>query len=364
MENYDESVVKDVVKMVDEVTMIDLFTSNTIIDGIQYGIYRIPGIVVTGDGTLLAYCEARKTGSDWADINILMVRSTDKGITWSAPVKLVDGVSTENTMNNPVMIAEKNSSTVHFLYCKEYRQAFYRKSTDDGLTWSEPVEITDAFRESSYSWKVIAVGPGHGIQLDNGRLIAAVWMANGEKDTDHSPSGVSTIYSDNSGDTWHLGSVVAENSPQLSSPNESTVVQLGDGRVMINMRNTDAGKRRAVSISPDGISNWSTPVYDNALVDPHCCGSINRYAKAGEGGEKDCILFVNANSETSRENLTLRMSEDGGQTWTYSKVLQPNGAAYSDVNVGNDGIIYVFYEKGRYENLTLARFGVNWLINM
>lgn len=355
-------------------TTADLFKEKTTINGQYYEIYRIPGIVVTYDGTLIAYCEARKTGSDWADIDILMVRSTDSGQTWSAPVKLVDGVSTQNTMNNPVMIAERDSNTVHLLYSKEYAETFHLKSTDGGLTWThpsnsasaEPADITDAFRESAYDWRVIAVGPGHGIQLDNGRLLASVWMANGgaAAPTAHSPSVVSTIYSDDRGASWHIGDIVAADSPALSNPNESTLVQLADGRVMINMRNNDAGNRRAVSISPDGISHWSTPVYDEELIDPLCFGSIVRYSEAGEegaAGDKSRMLFVNANSETARENLTLRMSEDEGETWTYSRLLQLGGAAYSDIAVGPDKSIYVFYEREPYKYLTIKKFGLDWL---
>ncbi|MDF2648478.1 MAG: hypothetical protein K0Q73_4283 [Paenibacillus sp.] len=357
-----------------EATIADLFTQKTTIGGQYYEIFRIPGIVVTQDGTLIAYCEARKTTSDWADIDILMVRSTDNGQTWSAPSKLVDGISTQNTMNNPVMIAERDTNTVHFLFSKEYAQTYHLKSTDGGLTWtnpldpgsSAPVEITGAFHESTYDWRVIAVGPGHGIQLDNGRLLASVWMANGgaANPTAHSPSVVSTIYSDDYGVSWHIGEIVAANSPELSNPNESALVQLADGSVMINMRNNDSGNRRAVSISPDGISNWSTPVFDDELVDPLCFGSIVRYSKAGEAGEagdKNRILFVNDNSETAREHLTLRMSEDEGQTWKYSRLLQLGGAAYSDIAVGPDKSIYVFYEREPYKYLTVKKFGLDWL---
>ncbi|WP_199619828.1 LamG-like jellyroll fold domain-containing protein [Paenibacillus alkalitolerans] len=345
-------------------TMTDLFTQKSTINGQYYEIFRIPGIVVTQDGTLIAYCEARKTTSDWADIDILMVRSTDNGLTWSAPVKLVDGVSTQSTMNNPVMIAEKDTNTVHFLFSKEYAQTFHLKSTDGGVTWtnptdpssSKPADITYAFHESAYDWRVIATGPGHGIQLSNGRLLASVWMANGGEanPTAHGPSAVATIYSDDRGNTWHIGEIVAENSPELSNPNESTLVELSDGRVMINMRNNDSGHRRAVSVSPDGISNWSTPVFDEELVDPLCFGSMVRY-------DENRILFVNPNSETAREHLTLRMSEDDGETWAYSRLLQLGGAAYSDIAVGPDKSIYVFYERDPYKYLTVKKFGIDWL---
>ncbi|MBD2868988.1 InlB B-repeat-containing protein [Paenibacillus arenilitoris] len=267
-------------------------------------------------------------------------------------------------MNNPVMIAEKDANTVHLLYSKEYAETFHLKSTDGGATWtnpldpqsSEPENITDVFRESEYEWRVVAVGPGHGIQLENGRLLAAVWMANGgaAQPTAHSPSVVSSVYSDNLGETWHMGEIIAADSPELSNPNESALVELSDGRVMINMRNNDSGNRRAVSVSANGISGWSTPVFDEELVDPLCFGSIVRY-------DENRILFVNANSETAREHLTLRMSEDNGQTWAYSRLLQLGGAAYSDIAVGPDKSIYVFYERDPYKFLTVKKFDLEWL---
>jgi sialidase-1 len=159
------------------------------VDG--YAQYRIPGIVVTGNGTVITYTEARKKTSDWAIIDIYMRRSMDGGNTWQDRVMLVEGVTTGSTINNPVMIAEKTSGTVHFLYCKEYNQAFYMKSTDHGTTWSSPVEITSVFDEfkSEYAWTVIATGPGHGILLGNGRLLVPVWLS---LHTSHAPAVVST----------------------------------------------------------------------------------------------------------------------------------------------------------------------------
>ncbi|MFZ4596370.1 MAG: hypothetical protein ACOYOF_19085 [Verrucomicrobiaceae bacterium] len=143
-----------------------------------FSIYHIPGIVVTAKGTVLAWCEARKRPSgvsDWDDIRILLRRSTDAGKTWSAPKSIVDvpGPKAKNpialkmknvdpkdvTYNNPVLIADKDG-TVHMLFCLEYERAFYQCSTDDGLTWSAPTEITAAFEafKKDYDWKVIATG--------------------------------------------------------------------------------------------------------------------------------------------------------------------------------------------------------------
>jgi len=159
----------------------DLFTANT--DGFE--LFRIPGIVVTAKGTALAYCEARHDSrSDWGEIEVHLRRSTDGGRTWSKARKIAHmgeraegdprkkaGGEHEQTVNNPVAIVDRNGS-VHFLYELNYARCFSMRSDDDGLTWTKPVEITAAFEgfRKTCDWKVIATGPGHGIQLKSGRL--------------------------------------------------------------------------------------------------------------------------------------------------------------------------------------------------
>ncbi|CAN7229348.1 exo-alpha-sialidase [Paenibacillus sp. LjRoot153] len=332
------------------------------VDG--YTQYRIPGVVVTSNGTVITYAEARKTTSDWADIDIYMRRSTDGGNTWQSRVKLVDGVTTANTINNPVMIAEKNNGTVHFLYCKEYNQAFYMKSTDHGATWSTPVEITSVFNQykSEFNWAAFATGPGHGIQLDNGRLLVPVWLT---LNTSHAPGVVSTIYSDDGGATWNRGEIIWD-TPDIPSPNETTSVQLYNGSVMLNMRNsTKVSPLRSVATSPNGNSGWTTPVLDSELNDPNDYGSILRFTDQHDY-YNNRLLFTNTNNPSDRSNLTVKMSMDEGDSWTYSKVISPTGAAYSDLAVSNDKeTIYCFYEKWngtlKYHYMVLARFNLEWL---
>lgn len=331
------------------------------VDG--YAQYRIPGVVVTGNGTVITYMEARKTTSDLADIDIYMRRSTDGGNTWESRVKLVDGVSTGNTINNPVMIAEKNSSTVHFLYCKEYNQAFYMKSTDNGATWSSPVEITSVFNQfkTEFNWTSIATGPGHGIQLANGRLVVPVWLALNT----FSPDVISTIYSDDGGATWNRGEIIWD-TPDVPGPNETTAVQLYNGSVMLNSRNsTTVNPSRSVVTSLNGSSGWSTPVLDRELNDPNDYGSILRFTDQHDY-YNNRLLFTNTNNPSDRSNLTVKMSMDEGDSWTYSKVIAPEGSAYSDLAVSNDKqTIYCFYEKWNgsvsYHYLVLARFNLEWL---
>ncbi len=153
-------------------------------------LYRIPGIVVTPSGAVLAYCEARRASrSDWGEIEVHLRRSTDGGRTWSAPQHIAhagpriegnpkkkSGGEHEQTVNNPVAIVDRTTGSIEFLYCVNYARCFSMRSTDDGLTWSEPKEITATFEpfRNKYPWKVIATGPGHGIQLRSGRLVVPI----------------------------------------------------------------------------------------------------------------------------------------------------------------------------------------------
>jgi len=362
-----------------------------------YALYRIPGIVVTKRGTLLAYCEARRTGkSDWDTIDILLRRSTDSARTWSAPQKMADvpGPKIRNpaikdykgakpddvTYNNAVAIADRDG-TVHFLFCLEYMRCFYLRSVDDGTTWSQPVEITSAFDgfRLEYDWKVIATGPGHGIQLWNQRLVVPIWMSTGTGGGNaHRPSVAATIFSDDGGKTWQRGDIAVPNTSEWINPNETVVVQLADGRVMLNVRSESKANRRLVTMSKDGATGWSKPRFDDALLEPICMASIVRLSEK-PASDRNRIVFANPHNlsradgkETpslsrDRKNLSIKLTYDEGETWPVNKVLEPGFSGYSDLAVARDGTILCFYERGsadgksRIGSLTVARFNLEWL---
>lgn len=362
-----------------------------------YALYRIPGIIVTKKGTVLAYCEARRTGkSDWDTIDILLRRSTDGGRTWDAPRKIADvpGPKEKNsvvrgtrlanpsdvTYNNAVAFAGKDG-TVHFLFCLEYERCFYMRSRDEGSTWSAPVEITGAFEKyrPEYPWKVLATGPGHGIQLRNGRLVVPVWLSTGTGGGAHRPSVTSVIYSDDRGKTWHRGDIAVPNTEEWINPNETVIVELADGRVMLNVRSESKANRRLVTISKDGATGWSTPTFDDALVEPICMASIVRFSTEKDGG-RNRILFANPDNlsrpgnekpggSRDRKNVSVKLSYDEGKTWTVNKILEPGFSGYSDLAVTRDGTALCFYERGSVDGksstrtglLTVARFNLEWL---
>ena len=354
-----------------------------------YAHYRVPAIVVSPAGTVMVVVEARESArGDWGVQDILLKRSFDDGKTWDEPRKIVqlDEVQEQNeaalsqgltqsgvtTYNNIVPIADHSEGVVHFLVCSAYARAYYMRTADDGETFTEPVEITEAFERfrEEYDWKVIATGPGHGIKHSSGRLIVPVWLSDGTGGHAHRPSIVSTIYSDDGGATWERGDVVVRH-PELKNPSETLAAELSDGTVMLNIRNESPEHRRAVTRGPDGASGWSEIRFDDALVEPICMGSLLQVGNS--------LLFANPDSTEprdpedpsgnwKRQNLSIRISEDDGATWKYKRVIEPGVSGYSDLASDADGNIYCVYEDGtptdlgtHVKYLSVARFDMDWI---
>lgn len=371
-----------------DIDRVDVFTADTA----GYKLYRIPGVVVTAKGTVLAYCEARKSDrGDWGHIDILLRRSTDGGKTWGDAKSIADvpGPKAKNpvalaqklaepgavTYNNPVMIADR-SGAVHLLFCLEYMRCFYSRSDDDGVSWSAATEITasafDPFKKE-YDWKVLATGPGHGIQLKGGRLVVPVWLSLGTGGHAHRPSVVATIYSDDGGKSWKGGDICVSHTAEWVNPNESAVAELPDGRVVLNARSESKANRRLVTFSKDGATGWTKPAFDDALLEPICMGSLlSLPGGALLFSNPDNLERTNAKQPPApgtgrdRKNLTVRLSDDGGKTWAAKRSVEAGMSAYSDLGVLPDGTVLLLYERGgptraSYGRLTLARFGVEWV---
>ena len=344
--------------------------------------YRIPGVVVTPKGTVLAYAEARKNGSsDWGEIEIHLRRSTNGGKTWEASSQIAhhgarlegnprkaEGGEKEQTVNNPVAIMDRETGAIEFLYCINYARCYSMRSTDDGVTWSAPVDITASFEpfRAKYDWKVIATGPGHGIQIRSGRLVVPIWLAYG-KAGDHAPSAAGTIYSDDHGKTWQAGELCLPNEDDFGNPNETMITELSNGCVMLVSRSVSKANRKIVMTSPNGATDWTTPVFHDQLWEPVCMASIIAHpSKPGT------LIYSNPHTlkldkegkevpggRGKRENLCIKLSHDDGKTWPINKVIDPGKAAYSDLAVLPDGTVLCLYEADT--SIVCARFNLEWI---
>ena len=344
--------------------------------------YRIPGVVVTPKGTVLAYCEARRNNSsDWGEIEIHLRRSTDGGKTWGPGKQIAHvgarlegnprkaaGGEREQTVNNPVAIVDRTTGAIEFVYCVNYARAFAMRSTDDGVTWSAPVDITATFEpfRAKYDWKVIATGPGHGLQLKSGRLVVPIWLAYG-KTGDHKPSAAATIVSDDHGRTWKAGDIALPNEGAFGDPNETMITTLSDGRVLLVARNVSKANRKLVSVSGDGATGWSTPRFHEQLWEPVCMASIvahpsqpgTQIYSAPHTLGRDAAGKEIPAGRGKRENLSIKLSRDDGKTWAVNKTLEAGPSAYSDLAVLPDGTVLCLYEKGT--DIVAARFNLDWL---
>ena len=348
--------------------------------------YRIPALVRTTRGTLLLFCEARQRNcGDWTHGAIMARRCVDPVNaldTWEeafvvheskrlvAPrswPEIVEAGAFADIMgwdqeaegfkpridvctNNPVPIVDGDGETIHLVFCDHYDRAYYSRSIDDGVSWSDAVEITPVLARfnQTWDWTVIAAGPGHGVQLKlpphEGRLIVPFWLASNHDDpAAHRPSRVATIVSDDRGITWKPGGFVP---PTIENPSESQLVEMDDGRVLMISRSEhsldkqDPKYGRAWTTSTDGGEAWNPYRIDPSLPETVCLGSFNRHGKT---------LFYSTCNAGGREraNLTLFTRHMDEHAWIPSHVIEPGPAAYSDLAVdGARGIVYCAFEDG------------------
>jgi hypothetical protein len=353
----------------------DVFVSGR--DG--YHTYRIPSVIAARDGTLLAFCEGRKSGrGDSGDIDLLLKRSDDGGRTWgSAQIVWDDGA---NTCGNPCPVVDRETGTIWLLLTWNHsrdresqikqntgmdtRRVFVTHSDDDGRTWASVREITKTTKEPHWRW--YATGPGVGIQLSQGpRQGRLIVPCDHSLVTPDDPTGYNShvIYSQDHGRTWQLGGVIRP------AVNECQIVELTDGTLMMNMRNYDRSQTtRAIATSTDGGKTWSEVRHDPALVEPICQASFLRFTKRPDD-DRNRLLFSNpAHGERGqRRDMTVRVSYDEGRTWPVRRLLWPGPAAYSCLVVLPDGDMGCLFEAGDehpYERIIFAMFSREWLTNV
>ncbi len=324
--------------------------------------YRIPALIETRKGTLLAACDARHENSRDLPgrISLVMRRSSDRGRTWSA-AETIRKVP-EGGVGDPSFLLDRKTGRIWCFHAygppgigtptakpgavtgPDTLQVHAITSDDDGVTWSKLIDLTPQIKDPA--WQAIFATSGTHFQTSRARFLVPIVVFDPNKSLTSR-----NAYSDDNGKTWKIGSAIAPGT------DESKVIELADGTVLQNMRN---GKTRSVARSKDGgITFDNLNAHDAGLIDPTCNAGLARYRHGG----KDVLLFTNAAS-AKRENLTVKLSRDGGRTWPESRTLHAGPAAYSTVLPLRDGTIAVLYERGdkhSVEKITFARFDLSWI---
>ncbi|HET8549311.1 MAG TPA: sialidase family protein [Bryobacteraceae bacterium] len=332
-----------------------------------YHTYRIPALLVTRKGTLLAFAEARKDdGRDHGNIDLVVKRSEDGGARWSEQaIVREEGGSAKITIGNPCPIVDRRNGKILLPFCRDNNDVLVTESADDGRSWSEPVTITQSVKKPAWTW--YATGPGIGIQVERGRYRGRLVIpCDHREEIDGKWVKVSHVFfSDDGGRKWKLGGSAQKHT------DECQVAELSDGSLLLNMRNywgseggeKDKGRKRAISRSRDGGATWPDLWFDDTLIEPICQASLIRHDARGQGGKR-ALLFSNPASRESRTQMKVRASFDDCKTWPVSRTVYEGPSAYSSLAALRDGSIGLLYERGvnrPYEKITYARFTMNWL---
>jgi sialidase-1 len=353
-------------------TFIDVFTPKA--DG--YKSVRIPALVVTKAGTLLAFAEGRAANTDQAKNKLLLKRSTDGGKSWGQLAVIADGG--DRPLNNPCAVVDRKTGRVLLMF-QSYPAGiaerspklktghagdaivrnFLITSDDDGKTWAKPRDVTAGTKRPTGA-TTNACGPGVGIQLTDGPHAGRILIPFNE-----GPWGQWNVYaaiSDDGGATWATG----KNAPGGTDPdgkpgepstvNEVQFVELAGGLVRLNARRWSGRALRKTAVSTDGGVTWSAVEDVPELADPGCMASMVRVSHAPSR-----ILFSGPIS-TKRANGTVFLSTDEGKTWPTHRVLVAGPFAYSCLAGLPDGTVGCLYEADNYGAIRFARFTLDWLM--
>ncbi len=342
----------------------------------QYG-YRIPSLVTTREGTLLAFAERRVGLGDHAQNDIVVRRSADNGKTWSSVHVIAD--YGKSSLNDPMAVVLSSGRIL--LIFQEYPYGIHSRnsgwiqmadegydgprnthswltsSDDDGLSWSRPREITGMIRPHDR----ISVGsPGIGIQLKRGkfegRIVIPLYLT--KKIDDNNRVWTNAVaWSDDEGKTWKISNDMHREG-QTGYGNEAQVAELSDGSVLFVARN-QGGLYRQVSVSRDGGRTWSPMRLDFGLPGTACQGSLLGI----DAPEKEGRLILQASpaNKYARNTGTIRMSDDEGKNWKYSRTVTPAFFAYSCLTQLQNDQIGLLYEADHYRTIRFRKFSLDWI---
>ena len=316
--------------------------------------YRIPAIVKAPDGDLIAAIDERVPSCGdlkWnKDINIVIRRSKDNGNSWSE-IETVVAYPFGKSASDPSMIVDRMTGEIflffNFMDLDLEKDVYYLKfikSSDNGKSWTSPVDITSQITKPEWHSNFKFITSGGGIQTDSGKLLNT--LVNLEK-------GLFVFGSNDHGKNWYL-----IDNPIIPA-NESKIVLLADGSWMINSRISNKGIRFVHTSNDEGKTWVSKP--DSSLVDPGCNAGFIRYTSVKDGDDKNRLLFSNAKMKDNRMNMTVRISYDEGKTWSIGKTIYKGSSAYSSLCILANGDIGLFFEKDNYTDNVFVRFTLEWL---
>lgn len=319
--------------------------------------YRIPAIVTALNGDLIAACDARIENSRdliWSqDIHIVIKRSSDNGKTWT-PVETVSDFGHGKPASDPSFILDRSNGDIYCFYNfmdqknapKKFR-LYYQKSSDHGKTWSGARDITKDITPANWENNFMFITSGRGIQTSKGEFLHTL--------VNLKTKGLYLFGSRDHGKTWELKPA------KISPADESKIVELSDGTLLINSRVNGSGFRWFHESKDDGL-NWTSYKKDS-LIDPSCNASIISYTSIKDGFSKNRLLFSNCDSSKGRKNLTIKISYDDGKSWSKGFVVEKGSAAYSSMTVCKDGSIGILYETKGYKEISFKRISLEEITN-
>ena len=338
---------------------IDLYISGT--ENIKE--FRIPSMITTKAGTILAVCDARvdRNGDVPNNVDQVLKRSSDNGKSWSNLQRVIDFPNMEGAAD-PSLLQDEETGRIFLFYGyspgrnnvekgdnrdRRYLSLHYVFSDDEGMSWSMPVVVEHGLKKEG--WHSLWPGPGRGLQLKNKRLIMPVSVY------DNVSTNSYYLYSDTHGESWKISTLVV--GPNI---NEPTIVELENGDLLMNCRTRGINKRALVK-SEDGGETWGKPIFHESLIEPGCQGSFIKTMFK----EQELLIFSNPSTVKGRTNMTVKVSLDAGKTWPIEKQIYEGPSAYSCLTNLPNGKIGLLYENGiksPYEKISFTTLTIKDLL--